>query len=102
MKVLCAILWLTLLCTLGTAAGQSKEIRRIRIVSDWAGLEPSRHSELVIELEGKNKYIGGDLYADDGTSQGDCCPTMYTRTRYKWNGRRFVRQGQPESFPLKR
>ncbi len=62
----------------------------------------SENGELVIELEGKNKYIGGDLYAEDETKQGDCCPTMYTRARYKWNGRRFVMQGKPESFPLHR
>ncbi|MBV9958656.1 MAG: hypothetical protein JO360_09550 [Acidobacteria bacterium] len=55
--------------------------------------------ELVIELEGRNKYIGGDLYAEDETKKGDCCPTMYTRARYKWNGRRFEMQGRPESFP---
>lgn len=60
------------------------------------------NGELVIELEGKNKYIGGDLYAEDETSSGACCPTMYTRARYKWNGKRFVMQGKPESFPLNR
>lgn len=57
-------------------------------------------SILVIELDGKNKYIGGNLYAEDETSKGACCPTMYTRTRYKWNGKRFVMQGKPESYPL--
>lgn len=58
------------------------------------------NDEFVIELDGKNKYIGGDLYAEDETSKGDCCPTMFTRARYKWNGKRFALQGKPESFPL--
>lgn len=60
------------------------------------------NGELVIELDGKNKYIGGDLYAEDDTSSGACCPTMFTRARYKWNGKHFVMQGKPESFPLNR
>jgi hypothetical protein len=56
--------------------------------------------ELVVELRGKNKYIGGNLYAEDETARGACCPTMYTRARYKWNGAKFALEGKPESFPL--
>ena len=52
--------------------------------------------ELVVELYGKGKVIGTDLYGPDGMSGGDCCPTHFTRARYKWNGDRFVRRGKLE------
>jgi hypothetical protein len=52
--------------------------------------------ELVIELDGRNKIIGTDLYADDGTNRGDCCPDAFTRTRYRWQQGRFRRQGAAE------
>ena len=35
--------------------------------------------ELVIELYGKSKMIGKDLYAHDGKSGGACCPTHFTQ-----------------------
>jgi hypothetical protein len=57
---------------------------------------------LVLELYGKNKILGRDLYADDGTKNGDCCPTMFTRTRYLWRGNRFWRVGSAEVFRLER
>ena len=60
------------------------------------------NGELVLELYGKDKIIGRDLYADDGTKNGDCCPTFFTRTRYLWRGGHFVRHGQAELFPLDR
>ena len=56
--------------------------------------------QLVIELAGKNKIIGGDLYADDGTSTGACCPTVFTRTKYQWVGGRFRRRGNFEMLPF--
>ena len=62
----------------------------------------AENGKLVLELYGKDKIIGGDLFADDGTKNGDCCPTVFTRTRYVWLGGRFIRQGKSEVFPLER
>jgi hypothetical protein len=58
------------------------------------------NGKLIIELFGKNKIIGRNLYADDGTKHGDCCPTMFTRTKYVWHGNKFRRVARPEVFPL--
>ena len=51
--------------------------------------------ELIIELYGIGKTIGKDLYADDGMTGGDCCPTHFTRARYNWQGNAF-KQKSPE------
>jgi len=45
--------------------------------------------ELVIELYGKGKMIGKDLYAEDGMTGGDCCPTHFTRVTYEWRRNTF-------------
>jgi len=44
------------------------------------------NGKLVIELFGKDRVIGGQLYRGD---EGLCCPSSFTRTRYKWTGNRF-------------
>ena len=56
--------------------------------------------QLVVELLGKNKIIGKNLYGDDGTHNGLCCPTVFTRSRYKWTGNRFKLTQTPEVFRL--
>jgi hypothetical protein len=56
--------------------------------------------ELVVELQGKDKTIGKNLYEDDGTKNGDCCPTFFTRTRYEWAANRFRQKGKSEVFPI--
>jgi hypothetical protein len=56
---------------------------------------------LVVELLGKN-MIPSDpatFGAEDDTSQGACCPSVFTRTRYAWTGRAFALRGQPEVLP---
>lgn len=60
----------------------------------------AENGELVIELEGKDKIIGKDLYAKDETSHGACCPAMFTRTRYEWRDGRFRRKGEAEVLPI--
>ena len=62
----------------------------------------AENGKLVIELQGKDKIIGKNLYADDGTNQGDCCPTFYTRTRYEWRRNGFRQKGKAEVFRLDR
>jgi hypothetical protein len=49
---------------------------------------------LAVELAGKNKFIGSNFYADDGTASGLCCPTMMTRSMYYWIRGAFRRRGQ--------
>jgi hypothetical protein len=44
------------------------------------------NGQLVIELFGKDRAIGGQLYKGE---EGLCCPSSFTRTRYKWTGKRF-------------
>ena len=56
----------------------------------------AENGELVIELYGKGKMIEGDLYAEDGMTGGDCCPTHFTLLRYKWQGNRFQQNGKEE------
>lgn len=46
----------------------------------------AENGHLVIELYGKDRVIGGDLYQGD---EGLCCPSSFTRARYKWKGKQF-------------
>lgn len=56
---------------------------------------------LVVELLGKGMLPHDpDTYgAEDETSLGACCPSMFTRSRYGWNGRSFEPRGEPEVLP---
>ena len=54
----------------------------------------AENGELLVELHGKDKIIGRNLYEDDGADTGDCCPAHFTRTRYTWSRNRF-RQNAP-------
>jgi hypothetical protein len=56
--------------------------------------------KLVVELQGKDKIIGKNLYEDDGTKNGACCPTFFTRTRYEWAANRFRRTGESAVFSI--
>jgi hypothetical protein len=55
---------------------------------------------LVVELAGKDKLVGGDLYARDGTATGACCPTVFTRTKYRWGRGGFRRKGGAQILPF--
>jgi hypothetical protein len=56
---------------------------------------------LVVELLGKGMlaHDPATFGAEDETSIGACCPSMFTRSRYAWNGRAFVPHGDPEVLP---
>jgi hypothetical protein len=54
--------------------------------------------ELVLELYGKNKTIGSDLYADDGSSGEVPYPYYITRSRYGWTGGAFRQNHEAEVF----
>lgn len=53
-----------------------------------------------IELFGQDRYIVGEL--DTAKISGDeeqlCCPTHFTRSRYKWNGSNFRLDGKRLTF----
>jgi hypothetical protein len=61
----------------------------------------AENGKLVVELAGKNKFIGGDYFANDGTSNGACCPTVITRSKYQWVDGAFRRRGPLEVLPFK-
>lgn len=54
------------------------------------------NGEFVIELYGQDRFLLGQI--ETGKITGDieqlCCPTFFTRTRYKWNGNAFLMQGK--------
>ncbi len=58
--------------------------------------------ELVVELYGQDRFLLGEV--ETGKITGDevqlCCPTFFTRTSYKWNGRHFLRQGDRLTFAV--
>lgn len=55
---------------------------------------------LVVELFGQDRFILGEV--ETGKITGDeeqiCCPTFFTRTAYRWNGRNFLLQGKRLTF----
>lgn len=56
----------------------------------------AENGELGIELYGENKLIGKDLY---GMEFGVCCPKVFTRARYKWQGKHFQQVEKEETLP---
>ncbi len=60
------------------------------------GLKDMRaeNGELVVELYGQDRFLLGQT--ETGKITGDeeqlCCPTFFTRTFYKWNGKNFLMQ----------
>lgn len=54
----------------------------------------------VVELFGQDRFLLGEV--ETGKIYGDeeqiCCPTHFTRTSYKWNGKHFIRQGQRDTY----
>ena len=58
----------------------------------------AENGNLIVELYGKNKIIGTELYLDDGTQAETPFPYYYTRVRYAWNGSSFQRTGPVENI----
>ncbi len=56
------------------------------------------HGQLVVELYGRDRVVGGDLYRGD-EDNGLCCPRWFTRSHYQWDGRRFRQIGKSEVLP---
>ncbi|QQS32133.1 MAG: hypothetical protein IPM50_10670 [Acidobacteriota bacterium] len=57
---------------------------------------------LAVELYGQDRFILGQI--ETGRIEDDrpqiCCPTHYTRSVYKWNGKNFLIQGKRLTFPI--
>jgi hypothetical protein len=62
----------------------------------------SESGELVVELYGQDRFVLGQT--ETGKVTGDeeqlCCPTYFTRSRYKWNGKNFLMQGKRLTFSV--
>ena len=59
----------------------------------------AENGNLVVELFGDNKYENDKWdFGFPEKSNGYCCPTAYTKIRFKWNGEKFVTDGKPELF----
>jgi hypothetical protein len=62
----------------------------------------AEHGELVIELYGQDRFLLGQT--ETGKITGDeehlCCPTFFTRSFYKWNGRNFLMQRKRLTFEI--
>jgi len=61
------------------------------------------NGELVVELFGIDRYIFTQMETSKivGDEQRLCCPTHFTRTRYKREGNGFVMQGDRLTYSLK-
>ncbi len=57
---------------------------------------------LVVELYGEDRFLLGQM--ETGKITGDyeqlCCPTYFTRTVYKWNGKSFLMQGKRLTYSV--
>ena len=55
---------------------------------------------LVVETFGENKFENDKWIFSfpKKNAGGYCCPTAFTRIRFKWNGEKFVVEGTPELF----
>jgi hypothetical protein len=57
---------------------------------------------LALELYGQDRFILGQI--ETGRIENDlpqiCCPTHYTRSVYKWNGKNFLIQGKRLTYPI--
>ncbi|HEX3100618.1 MAG TPA: hypothetical protein VHQ01_02440, partial [Pyrinomonadaceae bacterium] len=60
------------------------------------------NGELVIELYGQDRFILGQSETSKITDDREqlCCPTYYTRSSYKWNGKNFLMQGKRLTFSV--
>lgn len=60
----------------------------------------AEHGEFVVELYGQDRFLLGEV--ETGRIGDDleqiCCPTHFTRSVYKWNGKNFLMQGKRLTF----
>lgn len=63
----------------------------------------AERGEVVVELYGQDRYLLGQSETSKITGDEEqlCCPTHFTRTFYKWNGRVFLMQGKRLTYAIK-
>ena len=61
-----------------------------------------QNGKLVVELFGVAKLVNNSWRATvpKDKERGLCCPTIYTRTVLRWDGKRFATVGSPEVFDI--
>ena len=60
----------------------------------------AENGRLVIELYGKGKLVAKNVFESDPFAlEGACCPKLFTRARYAWQGDRFQQEGSEEILP---
>lgn len=61
------------------------------------------NGELVVELYGQDRYLAGELETlkITGDEEQICCPTFYTQSRYKQNGKFFKLTGKRLTYSIK-
>lgn len=60
----------------------------------------AENGELIVEVFGDDKFENDEWefsLPKEGAG-GLCCPTTFTKFRFKWNGKKFVVEGKPEMF----
>ena len=60
------------------------------------------NGQLVVELFGQDRFLLGETETAKISNDYEqiCCPTFFTRTVYKWNGRNFLMQGKRLTFSM--
>ncbi|MGD9564155.1 MAG: hypothetical protein AB7F88_18325 [Pyrinomonadaceae bacterium] len=60
------------------------------------------NGELVVELYGQDRFLLGQTETGKITADEEqlCCPTYFTRSFYKWNGRDFLRQRKRLTYSI--
>jgi hypothetical protein len=57
----------------------------------------SDQGELVVELYGDGARVDGEIYVN--APNGACCPTLFTRTHYRWFDGEFASTGKSKVLP---
>jgi hypothetical protein len=62
----------------------------------------AENGQLIAELYGQDRFILGQTETGRITDDREqlCCPTHFTRSSYKWNGRNFLMQGKRLTFSM--
>jgi len=62
----------------------------------------AENGQLVVELYGQDRFILGQTETGKITDDLEqlCCPTYFSRSTYKWNGKNFLMQGKRLTFSL--
>ena len=62
----------------------------------------SENDQLVVELFGQDRFLLGGIETSKITDDYEqiCCPTFFTRSFYKWNGKTFQIQGKRLTFSV--